>query len=299
MRQFISAALVMAFDDKLGRQNPLTILVCAFGQQFGIGPDVGQDHILRAGKLQQYLAGFICLRDGVKSAVGLIPRIAAVIKLDVVPLLAAIIINAPVRTVFVHLIFDKLINLAGGDKDHVFQIQLIKVEFIKEPGVETNNDQDIGIVFSPDQGHQIQHHLQGGVVGVAMLFATAQDGVDNQPVPDQMQGLEAFEFFVGGRDALSLFGLVIIHGHAVAGHLNDRWFFTLESPDEQPLEHTTEDEGAADCKRLEETFSLICGGHLIPVGGHGGGIAIIILEFIKATHVEAAAVKEEAKNLLE
>jgi len=97
-------------------------------------------------------------------------------------------------------------------------------------------------------------HLLGRVTVVGMLVPTAEDRIDDQSPPVQLQMLEFLYFFVGRIDAVVALCIVVVHYYGVDAEFNDIRFNDVKPPDKQALQKTSEQIYPDPGKRIKKTF---------------------------------------------
>ena len=77
--------------------------------------------------------------------------------------------------------------------------------------------------------------LRGRIGMVRVLVSSPEDRVDHVPVPSHLKRLKAFHPFVGGRRAVALLGLIVVHHHGIQAQEDQRRRLQPQPPQEQLL----------------------------------------------------------------
>lgn len=193
----------------------------------------------------------------------------------------------------------RLVHLPRHDDAHLPLVTGPQDGFIEKAAIETDDDPHLGATSLAHQGHLPAEHRDDGVTSVAVRTPRAKDGIDNLARSDHLQGLKAFDFFVGGLYALLCQGLVVIQHHGIDGGLNHLRAQQLEPPDTQLIEDRAEGAACRPRKGFEQPFHRM-GRPQLDGGTHrGGGIPRIRLQIIEIPQMPAGAVQEETEELLE
>src|SRR2546430_1030632 len=100
-----------------------------------------------------------------------------------------------------------------------------------------------GIIAGPDQAHDAPDHLLHIAAVVAVPLATPENGIDDLAFPNQMQGLESLDLFIGRVAPFPLQGLIVIHDHGVQRQHHHPHFLPPQAPEKQLLQHPAEGSG--------------------------------------------------------
>jgi len=134
---------------------------------------------------------------------------------------------------------------------------------------------------------------------IAVLAPPTKDGVHNLARPDHLQGLKAFDFFVGGLHPVSLRRLVVIQHHGIDGGLDELGTRQLQPPHKQLIENATKASAGHPRKGFEKSFHRMRRRQLGRGRLERGRIPRIGLQVIKVSQVPTGPVEQETKELLE
>src|SRR2546429_8902 len=106
-------------------------------------------------------------------------------------------------------------------------------------------------------------HLLHIAAVVAVPLATPENGIDDLAFPNQMQGLESLDLFIGRVAPFPLQGLIVIHDHGVQRHHRHVWLLLLQAPEKQLLQHPAEGSGMENrseehTSELQSRLHLVC-----------------------------------------
>src|SRR2546429_9724526 len=98
-------------------------------------------------------------------------------------------------------------------------------------------------------------HLLHIAAVVAVPLATPENGIDDLAFPNQMQGLESLDLFIGRVAPFPLQGLIVIHDHGVQRQHHHPHFLPPQAPEKQLLQHPAEGSGMEKWQRRGRTAS--------------------------------------------
>jgi hypothetical protein len=300
MREFVGSSAMVAGDERRGLGPVSAVIDGCVGQHRGIHPQVGQDNRVRTGKVQQALSIRFRHGSGVQRPVVPCPALTPPPELQILPFLMPIVIGRPLSGgLRPDIGFDRLVHFPRHDDAHLQLVTGPQNGFIEKATIEADDDHDLGSASLPHQGHHPAEHIDNGVARVAVLASPAKDRIDNLARPDHLQGLKAFDAFVGGLDAMPCRGLVVIQDHGIDGGLDHPGARQLEPPHTQLIEDRAEAPARRPRKGFEQPLHRMGRRQLGTRGLKRGGISRIPLQVIEIPQVPAGAVQEETEELLE
>src|SRR5690606_99015 len=207
-------------------------------------------------------------RPGVEGTppLALLPARTSVAELEVLPELAPILVFAPGRRVHpTRHVRDVVQKLAAADVADPQFLEATEQLLVEEAAVDAEDDGHVLTVVLPDELHDLRDDLRRHVARVATLLAAAEDGVDDERSPSELERLEALDLLVRRLRALPNQRLVVVHHHRVQPQQHDRRLLDLEPPEEQGTKHATEYPDPAPAETREEALHRMGGRH--PGGG--------------------------------
>jgi len=186
------------------------------GEHGSVHAQVGQDHVVGAGKVQQALS--IGLRDGPRVHCPVVsPSVrTSLAKLQIFPLLVPIVVGRPLsRVLGPDIRFARRGHLPGHNEADLQLVTGLQDRLIENPTVEADDEHHVGPTGLAHQGDHPAKPIHHGMARIAVLAPPAKDGVHHLPRPDHGQGLKAFHFFVGGRHPVPFGCLVVIQHHGI------------------------------------------------------------------------------------
>ncbi len=299
MREFVRSPAMMAGDERRGLGPVGAVVDGRVGEHRGIHPQVGQDDIVGTRKVQQALPIGFCNGPCVQCPVVPRPALTPPPELQILPLLVPIVIGRPPSGILgPDIRFDRRVHLPRHDDAHLQLVTGPQDGLIEKPTVETNDDHHVGPAGLAHQGDHPAEHIDNGMARIAVLASPAKDGVDNLARPDHLQGLEPFDFFVGGLHPVPFRGLVVIQYHGIDGGLDHPGARQLEPPDTQLIEDRAEAPARRPRKGFEQPLHRMRRGQLGTGGLKRGRISRIRLQMIKIPQVPTRPVEQETEQLL-
>src|SRR5256884_9799267 len=101
-------------------------------------------------------------------------------------------------------------------------------------------------------------HLLHIAAVVAVPLATPENGIDDLAFPNQMQGLESLDLFIGRVAPFPLQGLIVIHDHGVQRQHHHPHFLPPQAPEKQLLQHPAEGPPAWKMAKARKNRFMAC-----------------------------------------
>lgn len=298
--KLIAAAFMITGDNALGLNVMFGTSTFEEVIDFLSLPDVRDDHCIRAASGQIELTAVVH-QPGIKRSPEFFPVASFASEFNVFPYIffARCVKAAPPCVVdrFCH-VGNVLIQFAAADVAYAKLFAELENFLVKKPAIHSDNDRYIRTILFPDSGYDMPDHLLHGIAMVGVLVAASKDGIDKQAPPIHLQRLESLHSLVGRLDALTAFGIVVVHDHGIDPKFDQGRIYEPQSPYEQFLEHLSEQEYPYPGKGFEKPFDAMGGSHLPEFGFDASGIPRILGKSIKTGQMSAGAVCHETNHLL-
>jgi hypothetical protein len=168
----------------------------------------------------------------------------------------------------------------------------------EEAAVAGQYDNSVFSVFPADEICNLCDDLYYGLSVIAAAPAAPENGINDKPPPCYPKRLKSFRIFICRTDALTIFGLVIVHNHCVNVQKYDGRILHAEPPYEKLVQNLSEKPAFAYAEKTEKTLHRMRRCHFVRRLLYSAGIAGIFCKLVKPCEMPACAVKEPAENLL-
>src|SRR6056297_206527 len=195
--------------------------------------------------------------------------------------------------------YDILIQFAAADITNLQLFTCVEDFLIEKAAVHADNNRNIRAILFSDFGDNMLDHFLNRIAMVGVFITTAKDRIDDQSPPVHLQGLKSLFFLVGRFDAMTAFGIIIVHYHGINAQVDYFGLLDPQAPDKKALQQAAKKKSSYSGKRVEKTFDPMRGGHVFYVGFNAAGISSVHGQLIKITQVPTGAVSHKTQHLLE
>ena len=152
-----------------------------------------------------------------------------------------------------------VIELARHDVAHPQCLQVRHQLLIEKAAVRPHDDGHVLPIVPANLLDQMTERLRRRIGMVRVLLSSPEDRVDHVPVPSHLKRLKAFYPLVGGRRAVALLGLIVVHHHGIQAQEDQRRRLQPQAPQKQLLQQAAKQPDAIHVKDPEKALDRMRG----------------------------------------
>jgi len=146
----------------------------------------------------------------------------------------------------------------------------------------------------------VAERLDGRVAVIGVFASSAEDSVNNEAAPRDLQWLEALDAFLVCRiDAVPHIRLGVVQNHRIDAEYDVARLLVVQPPQQELLQQVPEQPDTDEGEPGQEPLDLMGGGHLAYRRLYGRGVGRIRAQLVEVGQVSARAVDEIADHLPE